>query len=229
MPNIPDIQTQCFETPQHDLLENVVQSDQLRINQNDIENWSRIQTRTDWEQYCQPRIEALRQSLGHFPSPPKSLATHITRTIPSKAYTIENIVFESRENIFVSANRYVPSPRKDQMPGIILVHSHHNPKIQVELQDMGILWAKAGCVVLVIDQFGYGDRRDHTFAPRQDYWFRHITGQQLHTLGDSLMGWMVWDIHRCVDLLLADPNIAPDKIIVMGSVAGGGDRWLRRQ
>lgn len=223
MPNIPDIQTQCFETPQHDLLENVVQSDRLRINQNDIENWSRIQTRTEWEQYYQPRIEALRQSLGHFPSPPKSLATHITRTIPSKAYTIENIVFESRENIFVSANRYVPSPRKDQMPGIILVHSHHNPKVQVELQDMGILWAKAGCVVLVIDQFGYGDRRDHTFAPRQDYWFRHITGQQLHTLGDSLMGWMVWDIHRCVDLLLADPNIAPDKIIVMGSVAGGGD------
>jgi len=223
MPNLTDINPLCLDTPKHNLLETLAQDQRRTINRQDIENWSRIQTLTDWKDYCQPRIEALRQSLGHFPTPPKQIATEIDHTIKGNGYTIENIVFESRKNIFVSANRYTPSPSKNQMPGIILVHSHHNPKVQGELQDMGILWARSGCVVLVIDQFGYGDRRDHAFAPRQDYWFRHITSQQLHTLGDSLMGWMVWDIHRCVDLLLADKRIAPNKIIAMGSVAGGGD------
>lgn len=223
MPNLEPINTQCFEQPKPTLLEDLAQNQQEQINKQDVANWSCIHTLTDWQHYKQPRLEALRQSLGHFPTPPKQLTTHITGTIQGNGYTIENIVFESRENIYVSANRYSPAPIKDHMPGIILVHSHHNPKVQGELQDMGILWARSGCVVLVLDQLGYGDRRDHAFAPRQDYWFRHITGHQLHTLGDSLMGWMVWDIHRCVDLLLADKHIASDKIIVMGSVAGGGD------
>ena len=46
---------------------------------------------------------------------------------------------------------------------------------------------------------------------------------QLQTIGDSLMGWMVWDVQRGVDLLLSRPGIDPKKIILLGAVAGGGD------
>jgi hypothetical protein len=31
---------------------------------------------------------------------------------------------------------------------------------------------------------------------REDYHFRYNTGLQLHLVGDSLMGWMVWDLRR---------------------------------
>src|SRR5262249_694253 len=58
---------------------------------------------------------------------------------------------------------------------------------------------------------------------RQDYYFRFNLGMQLHVLGDSLMGWMVWDLMRGVDLLLARPGIRKDRIILLGSGAGGGD------
>jgi len=34
------------------------------------------------------------------------------------------------------------------MPGIVLAHSHHNPKWEGELQDMGMTWARAGTAVL---------------------------------------------------------------------------------
>ena len=37
------------------------------------------------------------------------------------------------------------------------------------------------------------------------------------------MGWMVWDLMRGVDLLLARPGIDKDRIILLGAVAGGGD------
>jgi hypothetical protein len=193
------------------------------INREDIESWSAISSREDWEVFVRPRINALKTSLGSFPAPPDALNIHVTGTVEGEGYHIQNLVFESRTDIFVSANLYCPNPVRAKMPGTLLIHSHHNPKTQGELQDMGILWARAGCTVLVMDQFCYGDRRDHGFAPRQDYWFRSITGHQLHALGDSLMGWMVWDIHRGVDVLLSRPGIDPAAMIVMGAVAGGGD------
>jgi hypothetical protein len=37
------------------------------------------------------------------------------------------------------------------------------------------------------------------------------------------MGWMVWDLMRGLDLLLSYPGIDKDRIILLGSVAGGGD------
>src|SRR6185369_3554439 len=45
----------------------------------------------------------------------------------------------------------------------------------------------------------------------------------LHLAGDSLIGWMAWDLMRGVDLLLAQKGIDPKRIILLGSVAGGGD------
>ena len=58
---------------------------------------------------------------------------------------------------------------------------------------------------------------------RQDYYYRYDTGIQLGLLGDSLMGWMVWDQMRAIDVLLARPGVDPDRIIMLGAVAGGGD------
>jgi hypothetical protein len=88
--------------------------------------------------------------------------------------------------------------------------------------------------VLVPDQLGYGERRQHEFntekdypkpyrVSRQDYYFRYNSNLVLSGIGDSLMGWMVWDLMRGVDVLLKQPTIDPKRIIMMGSVAGGGD------
>lgn len=223
MPNLDDIHTHCLPTPEPNMQGNYLQQRKKVVNAQDQEAWLQIHNLDDWQAFVQPRLEALRQSLGKFPPQPQNLNTHVTNRFEGNGFSIENLVFESRKKVYVSANLYCPKPLRVSMPGILLVHSHHTPKTQGELQDMGMLWARAGCLVLVIDQFAYGDRRDHTFAPRQDYWFRSISSQQLYTLGDSLMGWMVWDIHRGIDLLLSCAGIDQQKIIVMGSVAGGGD------
>jgi hypothetical protein len=46
---------------------------------------------------------------------------------------------------------------------------------------------------------------------------------QLYVAGESLIKWMVWDTMRGVDLLLERQDVDPQKIILLGAVAGGGD------
>ena len=203
-------------------------------NAKDVAVWRTIKSRDDWERLRDKRIAALRKSLGTFPPVPDDLHVRVTRRINGDGFQIECIVFESRPRLLVTANLYRPRNPSDSMPGILICHSHHNPKTQGELQDMGMTWARQGCLVLVMDQFGHGERRQHPFrtaddfsksfrVSRQDYYFRYNTGIQLHLIGDSLIGWMAWDLMRGVDLLLSKKGIDPDRIILLGAVAGGGD------
>jgi len=197
--------------------------------------WAKVQTRADWEAYRDQRIAALRTSLGELPAP-GPVRVEVTRRIPLGKIAIENMLYESRPGVWVAGNLYVPDPLPTtrRLPGILLAHAHHRGKTQSELQDMGMTWAHAGCAVLVIDQLGYGERRTHPFATekdyaktfpvsRQDYYFRYDTGLQLQLLGDSLMGWFVSDLSRGVDVLLARPEVDPQRILLLGGVAGGGD------
>ena len=157
-----------------------------------------------------------------------------TARIEGDGYRIENVVYESRPGLFVTANLYLPAKPKKSTPAVLFSHSHHNPKTQGELQDMGMTWARQGWVVLVPDHLGHGERRQHPFASsdqspkpfqvgRQDYYFRYNTGLQLQLAGESLIGWMAWDLMRGVDLLCTLENVDKDRIILIGAVAGGGD------
>jgi len=193
------------------------------INQHDREAWLKINSKENWELFRNPRIDALKGSLGILPSNAENPNVYITGIFEGDGYNIENIVYESRKGLYVTANLYKPSLAQGKSPAIVIIHSHHNPKTQGELQDMGMTWARNGCIVLVIDQLGYGERRQHIPGPRQDYRFRYINGIQLHVIGDSLMGWMVWDVMRGIDMLLDRYNVDEEKIILIGSVAGGGD------
>ena len=205
------------------------------VNRRETFAWRKVKSRADWEKYRNPRIKALKDSLGTFPPPAQNLKVRVTGGFRGDGFAVENLLFESRPGLVVSANLYRPRiPPAKLMPGILICHSHHNPKTQGELQDMGMTWARIGCTVLVMDQLGHGERRQHPFTDktkykgsfrvsRQDYYFRYNTGIQLHLIGDSLMGWMVWDLMRGVDLLWSRPDVDKKRIIMLGAVAGGGD------
>jgi cephalosporin-C deacetylase-like acetyl esterase len=138
-------------------------------------------------------------------------------------FIIENVVYESRPQLLVTANLYLPEKVSGRIPAIVVVHSHHAPKTQTELQDTGMTWARAGVAVLVPDQLGAGERVQSNPWPRESYYSRYALGIQLHLAGESLMKWMVWDLMRSIDLLLQRPYIDPARIVMLGAVAGGGD------
>jgi dienelactone hydrolase len=193
-----------------------------------------VGTKAQWEAYRDARTAALRASLGTFPEAPKDVRVQVTRELAGDGYRIHNVLYESRPGVWVSANLYLPAKPVAKMPGILISTAHHTAKTNGELQDMGMTWARAGAAVLVPDAFGYGERRQHDFrtdkdfdkpfrAGRQDYYFRYNSNLQLSAIGDSLMGWMAWDLMRGVDVLLKQPGIDRERIILLGAVAGGGD------
>lgn len=202
-------------------------------NRKDVEKWKSITSLDAWEKERGRILASLKKRvLGDF-EPQKTVKHLVTRTIPGDGFVIENIVYETVPGLVVTANLYRPEPAVKNPPAILIVHSHHNPKTQGELQDMGMLWARAGCLVLVADQLGHGERRQHPFVDtksypgsfkvgRQDYYFRYNLGVQLTLAGESLIGWMARDTMRGVDLVL-ERGADPKRIILMGAVAGGGD------
>lgn len=204
------------------------------VNLKEAAAWKEITSREAWETFRDARIAALRRSLGQYPEPPADLKLRVTRTVAGTGYFVDHLVFESRPGLLVTAHLYRPQEVTRPAPGLLIIHSHHRPKEQGELQDMGAMWARLGCYVLVPDQLGHGERRQHPFrssedfdgefrVSRQDYFFRYFTGMQLHLLGDSQMGWMIYDLQRCLDVLLKQPQIDADKLVALGAVAGGGD------
>ncbi|MEK6257094.1 MAG: hypothetical protein AABP62_00620 [Planctomycetota bacterium] len=205
-----------------------------QANSRSSAEWQAVRSREDWERLRSEKLNALRASLGSWPLPPASVRVHVTGTVEGDGFRVDNVLFETRPGWWVTANLYRPSQARESMPGILICHAHHTPKEHGELQDMGMTWARAGCLVLVPDQLGHGERRQHPFASvadfakpfrvgHADYSFRYDSAVQLHLIGESLIGWMAWDMMRGIDVLLAQPGIDVKRLILLGAVAGGGD------
>jgi dienelactone hydrolase len=204
------------------MLENYIRARVLKILEAEKRDWDQVKSVSDWEHFRDPRLRALKTSLGKFPEH-CPLNTRVTSDSPGEGYHRQNLVFQSQPGVWVTANLYLPAERRSGMPGILILHSLHAPKTQFELQDMGIIWARAGCAVLVIDQIGYGERIENYPWDRDNYNSRYITGEQLYLTGSSLITWMVWDAMRAIDLLYERDDVDKKKIILLGAVAGGGD------
>jgi dienelactone hydrolase len=194
-------------------------------NQADTRAWERIKNLTDWEQLRGTRLQALLSSLGSWPSVPKDLKIRVTGSHDGDGFRMENLVFQSRPGLVVTANLYRPAKPAASMPAILVSHSHAQPKHTTARQDMGMTWARAGCLVLVPDHLGHGERRQHPFGMEasHDYHARYDAGIQLHLAGESLMGWLVWDLMRGVDVLLAQKGVDPKRVVLISEPAGGGD------
>jgi hypothetical protein len=185
--------------------------------------WQKVATVRDWERFRDQRISALRKSFGPFPERTPLRAAVTRRADSGHGFVLENVVYESRPGRLVPANLYLPSAISGSIPAVVVVHSHHAPKTQSELQDMGMTWARSGVAVLVPDQPGAGERVESQAWPRESYYSRYALGTHLYLAGESLMKWMVWDLMRGIDMLLERPYIDSKRIVMLGAVAGGGD------
>ena len=204
------------------MLDRHVRSRVRKILEAERRDWDRVNSRADWERFRDPKIKALAASFGEFPQR-GPLQTRVTREYRGNGYRRQDLVYLSRPGVWVPANLYLPEKPSGQMPGIVIIHSHHRPRTQADLQDMGILWARLGNAVLIMDQAGTGERIAAYPWNREAYHSRYVIGMQLHLAGDSLAKWIVWDTMRGVDLLLERPDVRRDQIILLGAVAGGGD------
>jgi hypothetical protein len=149
--------------------------------------WEQVVTVADWETFRNHRVDALKASFGPFPER-APLHAAVTRHLDyGDGFVLENVVFESRPGLVATANLYFPAKSTGQLPAIVVVHSHHAPKVQSELQDMGMTWARSGTAVLMMDQLGAGERLQSQPWPRESYYSRYNLGIQLYLAGESMI------------------------------------------
>ena len=73
-------------------------------------------TRQEWEARRGDIRKHLQQSFGTFPETPCPLEPKVLGVLQRDGYRIENLVYESRLGVFVTANVYLPWPLRDRMP-----------------------------------------------------------------------------------------------------------------
>ncbi len=194
------------------MLENSLRSRMSTIAGEEKRDWQKVDSRESWERFRDQRLAALRKWMGSSPgrTPLRSVVTR--RADYGDGFVIENVVFESRPHLLVTANLYLPDKPSGKIPAIVVVHSHHAPKTQSELQDLGMTCARSGTAVLVMDQLCAGERSQSQPWYRESYYGRYALGNQLLVAGESLMKWMVWDLMRGIDLLSSVPTSIPSEL-----------------
>jgi dienelactone hydrolase len=192
-------------------------------------------TLAEWQQ----RLPRLRQEyfymLGLWPMPEKTpLKATVTSTIEHDGVVIENLHFQSRPGLYVTANLYRPPTSRERkraakLPAILYLCGHSGrgrDGNKSAFQDHGLWFAHNGYVCLVLDTLQLGEipgRHHGTYGIRSN---KDKSGQAetrfwWHCRGYTPAGVECWNGIRAVDYLLTRPEVDPDRIGVTG-ISGGG-------
>ncbi len=182
------------------------------------------------------RIEKVRSKVwsligGQFEKTP--LKPKIVGTIDRSDYRIEKVIFESRPEVFVTANFYIPKRHKPPYPGIIVPLGHSsNGKSFYYYQYVCQSLARKGYAVLPFDPFGQGERLQF-LDPRTGKGLYGPTGEHdqagrpMLLFGSQFEQYRTWDGIRAVDYLLSRPEVDPERIGCTGQSGGGTmTMWL---
>ena len=191
-----------------------------------------LKTKADAEAYIQSARDRIRQCFG--PLPAKTpLNPRVTGAFDRDAYKVENVVFESRPGMLVTANLYVPRGRKFPLPGVVGTCGHSlNGKAGETYQAFAQALARMGYVVLLYDPIGQGERLqylDRDLKPRIGAGVaEHLHGgNQQFLAGDFFGTWRLWDGIRALDYLLTRQEVDPRHVGITGNSGGGTmTTWL---
>jgi dienelactone hydrolase len=191
-----------------------------------------------WQGVLRARLKEL---LGGFPADRPALRplTLETRTFPK--YRREKIVFDSRPGVSVLAYVLLPANARRPAPTMICVPGHGRGVDDIVgiddegrdrtdkagyQHDFAIQVAEAGLAAVAIEPMAFGCRRDALNAARGLSFkgCEPVAGGAL-MLGQTLIGWRVWDIMRAIDYVATRPELDADRVGCMG-ISGGGTATL---
>src|ERR1700733_12543073 len=142
-------------------------------------------------------------------------------------YRVENLLYESQPNLYVSANLYIPKSFKPPFPGILFQMGHTpNGKAGATYQRCCQGLAQLGYLVLAFDPMGQGERiyypdASGTKTRLGDVDEEHSrAGRQMLLIGDSATRMHAWDAVRSLDVLASHPLVDPKRIGATGQSGG---------
>lgn len=132
--------------------------------------------------------------------------------------SIKNIYFQTRPNVYATANLYIPAG-KGPFPAVVVTMGHSRVgKLYPEYQALGQTLVMNGYVVVAIDPWGAGERT--TIHGDFEYHGANL-GASLLNVGETLMGVQITDNMRAVDLLTSLPFVDSKNIGATGASGGG--------
>lgn len=164
------------------------------------------------------------------PLPAPAGRTH-SRFEPAAGVVAERVTYATEFGMRVPAIVYVPKSRSGKVPALIVVNGHGGDKYSWYSFYTGILYARAGAVVLTYDPAGEGERN----AKRQSGTRAHDKLDRTPELARRLSGLMITDVMQAVSYLSSRAEVDPKRIAAAGysmgsfvlSLAGAVDQRLR--
>lgn len=180
----------------------------------------------------------LRELIGLSAAPERveprlSLGTKTQRP----GYTRTPITFETRPHLSACGYLLIPDALKPPAPAVICIPGHGRGADEIVgitetggerddldgyQHDFAVQSVRAGYVTLALEPLGFGRRRDaaaRKSGPGASS-CQPAAGAAL-LLGETMVGWRVWDALRAVDVLSALPEVDSKRVAMMG-ISGGG-------
>jgi dienelactone hydrolase len=169
-----------------------------------------------WQQQTREHLSAM---LG-FPAARVPLAVDPRGTAVWDGVTIERMVVAGERGSRLPAVLYRPTLPVDHMPGLVLTFGHGGSKSAWQYSYAGQLYARLGIAVLAVDPIGEEERHI-----RGEMGTRAHDPRRVHERADGagrlIMGKLVWDTMRGIDLLCARGDVDAARVGVAGNSLGG--------
>lgn len=187
-----------------------------------------------WQKTLRAKLVDL---VGGFPTErtPLQAFTIETRTFPG--YRREKIVFNSRPGMSVLGYVLLPDNASRPVPTMICLPGHGRGVDDIVgiddrgrdrtdksgyQHDFAIQVVEAGMAAVAIEPLAFGCRRDPINARRSlsANACQPTAGSAL-LVGETMIGWRVWDVMRTIDYIAARPELDARRVGCMG-ISGGG-------
>jgi len=197
------------------------------LNARRNEKIASLKTKADAEAY----VAGVRAAIaGSFSLPERSgvPAFEITGTADAPDCRIENVIFESRPGLWVTANIYIPKNLTAPAPACLFLCGHsEDGKICDTYRTGAQTLAANGYVTLIVDPIAQGER--YQFADAKNNYRIHnintrehnMLGKQMWLTGEFFGTWRAHDALCGLDYLLSRPEVDTTRVAITGNSGGG--------
>jgi hypothetical protein len=154
---------------------------------------------------------------------PPPLQSHLWSTFsPMPGVLADRVTYATADGMRVPAIIYRPDPQvyhwRGKLPGIVVVNGHGGDKFSWYAFYSGMLFARAGSVVVTYDPIGEGERNQDRLSMESPS--PHDAVVDLPHWGQRLAGLMQVDLTQAVSYLRAQPDVDSTRIAIVGYSMG---------
>ena len=187
-----------------------------------------------WQKQLRPKIVEL---MGGFPDKPSPLQPQTLEVRDFPNYRREKFVFQSRPGLGVLGYLLTPTAGKAPFAPVICIPGHgrgvddlvgidpsgQDRTVKVAYQyDYAVQVAEHGMAAVAIEPMSFGCRRDPAAIARNlDASVCQPTAGSALLLGQTMIGWRVYDIMRTIDWIETRKELDAKRVGCMGCSGGG--------